>query len=146
MIGLLYRASDSLRRYWHASDPGRPGASSSALSRAAWIYPRRAQLPPPAGCGETDLASGLARDTLVLVDVKTRTKTEFGAADRAVDAEKRQPLWQPHAITPRRFGVDPVAGPFDIVSIVLATGDRVDSGCLSGRSGSLITAAPAVRL
>jgi len=27
-----------------------------------------------------------------LVDVKTRTKTEFGAADRAVDAEKRQPL------------------------------------------------------
>ena len=32
---------------------------------------------------------GLARDTLVLVDVKTRSKTEFGAADRAVDAEKR---------------------------------------------------------
>ena len=89
---------------------------------------------------------GLARDTLVLVDVKTRTKTEFGAADRAVDAEKRQPLWQPHAITPRRVGVGPVAGPFDIVSIVLATGDRVDSGCLSGRAGSLITAAPAVRL
>ncbi|MDE3161036.1 MAG: hypothetical protein KGM92_19900 [Acidobacteriota bacterium] len=83
---------------------------------------------------------------MVLVDVKTRTKTELGAADRAVDAEKRQPLWQPHAITPRRVGVDPVAGPFDIVSIVLATGDRVDSGCLSGRSGSLIAAAPAVRL
>jgi hypothetical protein len=41
-----------------------------------------------------------------LVDVKTRTKTEFGAADRAVDAEKRQPLWQPHAITPRCVGVD----------------------------------------
>lgn len=120
-------------------------ASSSALSRAAWIYPRRPQLPAPRRV-RRNRASGLTRDTVVLVDVKTRTKTEFGAADRAVDAEKRQPLWQPHAITPRRVGVDPVAGPFDIVSIVLATGDRVDSGCLSRRSGSLITAAPAVRL
>jgi hypothetical protein len=45
-----------------------------------------------------------------LVDAKTRTNTEFGAADRAVDAEKRQPLCQPHTITPRRIGVDLVAG------------------------------------
>lgn len=86
---------------------GRARVERSALSGGMELPSSRGTTGPPAGAAKpTEMTSGLARDTLVLVHVKTRTKTEFGAPDRAVDAEKRQPLWQPRAITPRGVGVD----------------------------------------
>ena len=98
-----------------ASNPGRPGArrAQRSLGRHGSTLVARNCRPPP---GATDLASGLARDTLVLVDVKTRTKTEFGAADRAVDAEKTAVVAAARDYTPPRWWS---AGPFDLVSIVL---------------------------
>ena len=73
---------------------------------------------PPAGGGEIDLVAW-QRETLVFVEVKTRATAEFGAPDRAVDAEKEHHLRHAGRDYARRAGVDWTRVRFDIISIVL---------------------------
>ncbi|MBZ5579320.1 MAG: YraN family protein [Acidobacteriia bacterium] len=80
---------------------------------------------PHAGGGEIDLVAW-QRDTLVFVEVKTRASAEFGAPDRAVDAEKERHLRHAARDYARRAGVDWQMVRFDIVSIVVAKPPQVE--------------------
>ena len=73
---------------------------------------------PPSGSGEIDLVAWHG-GTLVFVEVKTRASAEFGAPERAVDAEKRGRLARAARDYARRAGVEWGRTRFDIVSIVL---------------------------
>lgn len=72
---------------------------------------------PRGGCGEIDLVAW-DRDTLVFVEVKSRTTEEFGAPDRAVDREKRNALVRAAGEYARRAGIPWDLVRFDVVSVV----------------------------
>lgn len=71
------------------------------------------------GSAELDI---VARDgeTLVFVEVKTRSTEEFGAPDRAVDGYKRDRLFRGARDYVRRAGADWGQVRFDLVNVVLA--------------------------
>ena len=120
MIGLLYRAADALRRRSLGHDHGRMGedlAHRYLRRRGCTIVARNYR--PPSGSGEIDLVAWHG-GTLVFVEVKTRATAEFGAPDRAVDADKRQHLHDAARDYARRAGVEWEKVRFDIVSVLLA--------------------------
>ena len=101
VIALLYRAADALRRRVLRGQPRppgrRPGAPLPARAAAARWW--RATTGRGPGAGEIDLVAWHG-ETLVFVEVKTRASAEFGAPERAVDAEKqRTPRSAPPATT-----------------------------------------------
>jgi putative endonuclease len=73
------------------------------------------------GGAETDI---VARDgeSLVFVEVKTRTSEEFGSPDRAVGIEKQRHMVRAALDYARRADIDWQRIRFDIVSVVM--GDR----------------------
>ena len=73
---------------------------------------------PSTGAGEVDL---IARegDTLAVVEVKSRTDTEYGDPDRNIDAVKRETLVRAARNYARRAGIPWDRVRFDLVSVVL---------------------------
>jgi putative endonuclease len=69
------------------------------------------------GSAEADLVAW-DRDTLVFIEVKTRTTDEHGPPDRAIGAEKRRAMMRAAADYTRRAGVPGDRLRFDVISIV----------------------------
>ena len=126
MLGLLYRASDALRRRSLAPDHGRLGEDLAHryLRRRGCIVVAR-NYRPPSGNGEIDVVVRHG-EKLVFVEVKTRETAEFGEPARAVDAEKRQHLVRAARDYARRAGVDWPQVRFDIVAVILAPRRRIE--------------------
>lgn len=74
--------------------------------------------------GEVDLIAW-DRQTLVFVEVKTRSSQDFGEPERAVDEEKRRRLLVAARDYCRRAGVDWARTRFDIASVLLAKPVRI---------------------
>ncbi len=70
------------------------------------------------GRGEVDLVAWDGPQ-LVFVEVKTRTREDFGAPEDAVDAEKRRHLLRAAEDYLRRSGQDRACARFDTVSVLL---------------------------
>ena len=119
MIGILYRAADALRRRSLRDNHGRLGedyAYRYLRRRGCTVVSRNYR--PRAGSGEIDIVAWHG-DRLVFVEVKTRSSTEFGAPEQAVDEAKREALLRGARDYARRAGVDWDRVRFDIVSVVL---------------------------
>jgi putative endonuclease len=126
MIGLLYRAADALRRRWLGNDHGRMGedlAHRYLRRHGCTVVARNYRT--RSGSGEIDLVAWHG-NTLVFVEVKTRASAEFGAPDRAVDAEKRDHLHRAAVDYARRANVEWARTRFDIVSVVLDNPVRIE--------------------
>ena len=119
MMEWLYRAAGVLRRRAMAGDHGRVGedlAHRYLRRQGCTIVARNYRT--RSGSGEIDVVAW-QRETLVFVEVKTRDSAEFGAPDRAVDADKERHLRTAARDYARRAGVDWERTRFDIVSVVL---------------------------
>ena len=119
MMGWLYRAAGALRRRATAGDHGRIGedlAHRYLRRQGCTIVARNYRT--RSGWGEIDLVAWQG-ETLVFVEVKTRDSAEFGAPDRAVDADKERHLRIAARDYARRAGVEWEHTRFDIVSVVL---------------------------
>jgi putative endonuclease len=126
VIGLIYRAADTLRRRLLADDHGRVGedlAHRYLRKRGCMVVARRYR--PPAGGGEIDIVAWHG-GKLVFVEVKTRASSEFGSPDRAVDLAKREALVRTGRDYARCAGVEWQNVRFDIVSIVLSRSPEID--------------------
>jgi len=129
MIGWLYGAADALRRRRVVNSGGNPGRVGEDLAHR---YLRRHGCTVVArnyrsmsGSGEIDLVVW-HRQTLVFVEVKTRSSGDFGEPDRAVDAEKESRLRRAARDYARRAAVDWDKTRFDVVSVVLGKPMRVE--------------------
>jgi len=126
MIGLLYRAADALRRRTLRDNPGRVGedlAHRHLRRRGCTVVARNYRT--PSGSGEIDIIVWEG-DTLVFVEVKTRSTSDFGEPERAVDVQKREKIRRAAQDYLRRVEVEWKQARFDIVSIVLAKPPRID--------------------
>lgn len=92
-------------------------------SRGMFVVARRYR--PPGGHGEIDLVCW-DKDTLVFVEVKSRSTEEFGAPGRAVDGAKRDALIRAARHYVRRSGVSWNSVRFDIVDVILTRHPRID--------------------
>ena len=123
MLGLLYRLSDLLR---HRSLRGKGAGAHGAIGEdLAHRYLRRRgctvvarNYRPRSGAGEIDLVAWEG-ETLVFVEVKTRSTAEFGPPDSAIDAEKRERLVRGARDYARRAGIAWERTRFDTVSVIL---------------------------
>jgi putative endonuclease len=119
MISLLYRAADALRHRRRPGDHGRIGedlAHRHLRRHGCTVVARNYRT--LSGSGEIDLIAWHG-EQLAFVEVKTRSTTEFGAPESAVDAEKRGRVMRAARDYMRRADVPPEKCRFDIVSIVL---------------------------
>ena len=126
MIRLLYRLSDVIRARTLRGDHGRRGedlAHRYLRCRGCTVVARNYRT--PSGSGEIDIVVWHG-ETLVFVEVKTRSSTNFGEPDRAVDAQKRERLRRAARDFLRRVEVDWDRTRFDIVSIVLSKPVKID--------------------
>ncbi len=73
---------------------------------------------PYGGSAEADLVA-YSGETLVLIEVKTRSTDEFGSPDRAVGIEKQRNMVRAGLEFARRAGIDLHLLRFDIVNVVL---------------------------
>jgi putative endonuclease len=80
---------------------------------------------PPEGQGEIDLVCWEG-ETLVFVEVKTRSTDEFGPPDRAVDSAKREALLRAARYYARRAGVEWESVRFDVVDVVVGEPTRIE--------------------
>ena len=80
---------------------------------------------PPGGGGEIDLVAW-HEGSLVFIEVKTRAVADFGAPDRAVDAEKQRRVERAARDYARRAGARWEQTRFDIVSILLEKPPRIE--------------------
>jgi putative endonuclease len=125
-MGLLYHAADALRRRHLQHNHGRLGED------LAYRYLRRhgctvvsRNYRTRSGSGEIDIVAWHGSN-LVFIEVKTRQTEEYGAPDRAVDAEKRSRLQLAARDYARRAGVLLERTRFDIVGVVLGTSPRIE--------------------
>ncbi len=136
MIGLLHRICDRLRaaarrrRWSHDQALGRRAEDMAHrfLRRNGFIVVAR-NYRPRNGPGEIDLIAW-QRDTLVFVEVKSRTTDQFGAPDRAVGRQKRETLVRSAFEYAHRAGVPAERIRFDIVNVVFSDPpviDRIES-------------------
>ncbi|MGQ9633607.1 MAG: YraN family protein [Bryobacteraceae bacterium] len=80
---------------------------------------------PPGGHGEIDLVCRDG-DTLVFVEVKTRSTEEFGSPGRAVDGAKQDALIRAARHYVRRSGTCWDSVRFDIVEVILSRHPQID--------------------
>ena len=126
MIGLLYRVSDALRRRALGGNHGRMGedlAHRYLCKHGCTVVARNYRT--RSGSGEVDLVAWHGQ-SLVFVEVKTRSTADFGEPERAVDQEKRAHLHRAAQDYTRRADVDWSQVRFDIVSIVLEPAVRIE--------------------
>ncbi|MGB9458331.1 MAG: YraN family protein [Bryobacteraceae bacterium] len=126
MIGLIYRAADLLRRRTLAGDHGRIGEDMAyryLRGRGCTVVARNYRA--RSGAGEIDLVAWDG-GVLAFIEVKTRSSSDFGEPDAAVDQEKRRRI----AIAAREYGrraqVEDTRTRFDIVSVMLGNPLRID--------------------
>src|SRR5512138_1390132 len=108
---LFYTVADRLRQWarrrcWPADQAaGRLGEDLAhrLLRRSGYRVVAR-NWRPRSGAGEIDIVAWDGA-TLAFVEVKTRGTEEFGAPDRAIDAEKREALIRSARDYTRRAGV-----------------------------------------
>ena len=126
MLGLLYRASDALRRRTLAGDHGRIGEDLAHryLRRCGCTIVAR-NYRPQSGVGEIDLIAWHG-ETLAFVEVKTRATADFGTPETGVDAEKRFRIERAARDYARRAGIDWPRTRFDVVSVLLSRPPRID--------------------
>jgi putative endonuclease len=74
----------------------------------------------PSGSGEIDLVAW-DRDTLVFVEVKSRTSAEYGPPDRAIDPEKLRKVVRAAQDYTRRTGASWEKVRFDVITVVFTT-------------------------
>jgi putative endonuclease len=126
VIGLLYRVSDALRRRALGNNHGRMGedlAHRYLRGHGCTVVARNYRT--RSGSGEVDLVAWHG-ESLVFVEVKTRSTADFGEPERAVDHEKRAHLHRAAQDYTRRADVDWSQVRFDIVSIVLEPAVRIE--------------------
>ena len=122
----LYRLADRLRFRYHG-DVGKQGedlAHRYLRKQGLLIVARNWR--PPQGGGEIDLVAcepSPAGDTLVFVEVKTRTSGQWSAPERDVDSEKQVALRRAARDYVRRARADPERVRFDVIAI---TGGRIE--------------------
>jgi len=126
MIGLLYRLSDRLRFriLRHLENPrmalghrGEDLAHRFLQHQGFTVVARNYR--PRSVHGEIDLVAWDG-DWLVFVEVKSRSVTDFGEPDRAVDHDKRASLIRSATEYLRRAGVGWEKVRFDIVNVILS--------------------------
>ncbi len=117
----LYRIADGLR-YRKERNFGRRGEDLAHryLRRNGFTVVARNWRPPQGG-GELDIVAWEG-ETLVFVEVKSRTSGEWSAPERDIDAEKISALRRAARDYVRRSGADESRTRFDAVSI---TGDAI---------------------
>jgi len=124
MISLVYRLADRLRHRARrtslsvAAVNGKLGedlAHRMLRRRGFTVIARNYR--PPSGGGEIDLIA-MEGGTLVFVEVKTRSSTEFGTPEDAVDSEKRAFIERAARDYARRRRVAWEHVRFDLVSVV----------------------------
>jgi putative endonuclease len=126
MTGILYRVTDAIRRRALPTNHGRMGedlAHRYLRDHGCTVVARNYRT--RSGSGEIDLVAWHG-ETLVFVEVKTRSSTEFGEPERAVDAEKQKHLLHAAADYARRANIEWSRTRFDIVSIVLGKSVRIE--------------------
>jgi putative endonuclease len=126
MIGLIYRAADSLRRHTLRDNHGRMGedmAHRFLRSHGCTVVARNYRT--RSGSGEVDLVAWHGQ-TLVFVEVKTRASIEFGEPESAVDTEKRTRLRHSARDYAHRANIEWEKTRFDVVSIVLGKPPRIE--------------------
>jgi putative endonuclease len=125
-LALLYRLADRLRYRQHA-DTGKRGEDLAHryLRGLGYLIVARNWRPPQGG-GEIDLIAcepSPSGDTLVFVEVKTRTSDECSSPERDVDADKRLALCRAARDYVRRAQADPGRLRFDVIAI---TGNSIE--------------------
>lgn len=126
MIGLLYRAADRLRRRRYPENHGRVGedlAHRYLRSQGCIVVARNYRT--LSGSGEIDLVVWDFK-RLVFVEVKTRSGTEFGLPESAVDADKRERLRTAARDYSRRLEIDLRQTRFDIVTVILGQPPKIE--------------------
>ena len=124
MLGMLYHVTDALRRRSVEDDHGRVGedlAHRYLRRHGCTVVARNYRT--QSGSGEIDIIAWHGT-TLVFVEVKTRSRTDFGLPEDAVDAEKRSRLQRAGRDYARRTKVDWRRTRFDIVSVYLGEMNR----------------------
>jgi putative endonuclease len=125
VIGFLYRVAGAIRRRYCAFDHGRVGedlAHRYLRRKGCTVVARNYRA--RSGAGEIDLVAWDGQ-TLVFVEVKTRSSEEYGAPEAAVDAEKRIAIERTARQYALRAGVEWGRTRFDIVSVVLLRPVRI---------------------
>src|SRR6266536_3688074 len=124
MIGLIYRAADGFRRRRHPEDHGRIGedlAHRYLRRHGCTVVSRNYRT--PSGSGEIDIVAWHG-STLVFVEVKTRSRTDYGLPEDAVDADKQSRLQRAGRDYARRINVDWRRTRFDILIVYLGELNR----------------------
>jgi putative endonuclease len=127
MFGVLYWLADfardrARRRSW---DPdlaaGRRGEDIAHrfLQRAGMTVVARNHRTPN-GSGEVDLI-GWEEDTLVFVEVKSRSSGDFGPPDRAIDEQKQHQILKAALDYARQADVPVTKLRFDVVNVVFSS-------------------------
>lgn len=127
MLGRLYQFGDLLRHHGrkrHLSadhELGRRGEDIAHrfLQRNGIVVVARNHR-MNSGAGEVDLI-GWDRDTLVFVEVKSRTSEEYGAPDRTIGEQKRFSLIRAAREYARHAEVPWSKVRFDVVNVVFST-------------------------
>lgn len=127
MIAKLYEFADLLRHHGrkrHMTDDhalGRRGEDLAQrfLQRAGIVIVDR-NYRMASGGGEVDLI-GWEADTLVFVEVKSRTTGEYGAPDRAIGLQKQSSLLRAAREYARHAEVPWERVRFDVVNVVFST-------------------------
>ena len=79
----------------------------------------------PAGDGEADMVAW-ERDTLVIVEVKTRESDAYGPPDRAIDPEKLRHMRRVALEYGRKTDIPRERIRFDVVAVVLCDPPKMD--------------------
>lgn len=125
-MGWIYRLGDALRRRRLGGNLGRVGedlAHRYLRRRGCTVVARNYRT--LSGSGEIDLVVWQG-ETLVFVEVKTRSSEEFGEPEAAVDAEKQERVRRAARDYARRSRVDWDKTRFDIVNVVMGNSTRID--------------------
>jgi putative endonuclease len=129
MLHWLYRCADRLRRSARGHSTAATGRLGEDMAhrflqrRGYRVVARNWRT--RSGRGEIDLVAWDG-PTLAFVEVKTRASDEFGAPDRAVDAEKESLLARAAREYALRAGVPPERVRFDLVSVVMCRPPRLE--------------------